>query len=61
MTAPGEHVSAAKPVEREPSSVRRWYLLGNLIGTESVPVDSENPSKLAPSCGACMFQCFIVR
>ena len=44
MAAPGEYVSAGKPVEREPSSVRRWYLLGNLIGTQAVPVDKENPS-----------------
>ena len=28
-------------VERELSSVRRWYLLGNLISTEAVPVDRE--------------------
>ena len=51
VTAPREYVSAAKPVEREPSSVRRWYLLGNLIGTKAAPVDRQNPSYLAPSCG----------
>ena len=36
-------MSAGKPVEGERSSARRWYLLGNLIGTEGVPVDTENP------------------